>query len=154
MKKKKTYEQMMAQADRMSRAAEWLRMRARAMQTESGKPGGWSENTAKMRETMAKSLREDRARFVAFKRRYGVDLLHPIDAVPFSTRALNAMLNIGIKTIGDMESMDLARLKKEKNVGKKSTAEIVLAMNIFGLKCRDERPLSWVAGWADGLMKG
>jgi DNA-directed RNA polymerase subunit alpha len=61
-------------------------------------------------------------------------LLKPIDALEFSVRANNCLVNAGIKRIIDLVNLSEDEVKKIKNFGSKSLAEVQEGMKAFGLK--------------------
>src|SRR4029078_8558054 len=60
-------------------------------------------------------------------------LLKPIDALEFSVRANNCLLNAGIKRIIDLVNLSEDQVLKIKNFGRKSFEEVKEGMESFGL---------------------
>lgn len=60
-------------------------------------------------------------------------LLKPIDALEFSVRANNCLLNAGIKRIIDLVNLSEDDILKIKNFGRKSFEEVKEGMKMFGL---------------------
>jgi len=61
-------------------------------------------------------------------------LLKPIDALEFSVRANNCLVNAGVKRIIDLVNLTEDEVRKIKNFGSKSLAEVQEGMKAFGLK--------------------
>jgi len=60
-------------------------------------------------------------------------LLKPIDALEFSVRANNCLLNAGIKRIIDLVNLNEDEILRIKNFGRKSFEEVKEGMKAFGL---------------------
>ena len=62
-----------------------------------------------------------------------VKLQVPISDLDLSLRSYNALNHFGIKTIGDIVNLKLVKIKRIRNIGKKSIKEITNLMNDMGL---------------------
>jgi len=62
----------------------------------------------------------------------------PIHALSLSNRSLNALKNMGIRTVGDITKVSADDLLRAKNLGRGSLNEIVMELSEHGKKLKEE----------------
>ena len=69
-------------------------------------------------------------------------LSEPVEAMPLSTHAYNCLSRSGCRYVGDVAKLSVSEIRRIRNMGKITAAEIVQALSTYGITDTD-----WELAW-------